>query len=89
MVTRTEEGIAYAYMAAMQQAERSHCFMHDSDPVSPKSYWLPVFLIPPVQPIGDIATVSDGGGGGRGRGRRGRSGGGGSKRVQRNRGEGR
>lgn len=59
ILTRTEEGIAYAYMAAMQQAERLHCFMHDSDPVSPKSYWLPVSLILPVQPIGIIATISD------------------------------
>lgn len=71
MVSRTEEGIAYAYMAAMQQAERSHCFMHDSDPVSPKSYWLPLSLIPPVQPIGDVATISDGGGGREGEGAKG------------------
>lgn len=40
-------------------AGRLHCFMHDSDPVSPKSYWLPVSLILPVQPIGIIATISD------------------------------
>lgn len=71
MVTRTEEGIAYAHMAAMQQAERLHCFMHDSDPVSPKSDWLPVSLIPPVQPIGIIATITD-------EGMKGQKGGGGS-----------
>lgn len=46
-------------MAATQQAERLHCFMHDSDPVSPNSYWPPVSLIPPVQPIGVIASISD------------------------------
>ena len=61
MVTRTEEGIAYAYMTVMQPAEPFQCFMHDSNPVSPKSYWLPVSLIPPVQPIGAIASISDGG----------------------------
>lgn len=58
MGTRTEEGIGYAYMAAMQKAEQLHCFTHDSDPVSPKSYWLPVSLIPTVQPMGAIAAIS-------------------------------
>lgn len=58
MGTRTEEGIGYAYMAAMQKAEQLHCFMHDSDPVSPKSYWLPVSLIPTMQPMGVLATLS-------------------------------
>lgn len=33
--------------------------MDNSDPVSLAAYWLPVSLIPPAEPIGAVATVSD------------------------------
>lgn len=33
--------------------------MDNSDPVSPKAYWLPVSLILPAQPIGAFPTISD------------------------------
>lgn len=68
-------------MAAMQKAEQLHCFMHDSDPVSPKSYWLPASLIPTMQPMGFLATLSV-------EGMKGQRGWGwGQRRAQRTRGE--
>lgn len=33
--------------------------MDNSDPVSPKAYWLPVSLIRLLQPMGAVTTVSD------------------------------